>query len=98
MTPPHEYDNTALVEDTFRAAIWMEEVLQFIYYKRAGFGELRTLSPYELHETPVSGNLTVIGWDHMRDGLRKFELSKIGWPVEVNDTEDYVQPREKGDV
>lgn len=98
MTPPHEYDNTRLIEDDIKDAIRDEEVLQFIYYKRPGFGELRTLSPYELHETPISGNLTVIGWDHMRDALRNFELSKVGWPVEVNDTEEYVQPREKGDI
>jgi len=74
-------------------AILNEEVICFWYEKRPQRGRvLRTLSPYEC--SPVGD--TVLGYDHGREALRRFELSKIV-AVEPYDDEEYVKPTPKED-
>lgn len=78
-----------LIEDAIERAILFDQVLVFRYFKSPHNSQERTFSPYELRDGKV------IGWDHHREGIRLFELSKIAWPIEINDTEDYVQPIER---
>lgn len=73
-------------------AIINEEVVAFIYDKDGRDGEARMLSPYECSDDGE----TVLGYDHRRDELRRFELSKI-MAIETTDKEDYVKPITKED-
>lgn len=71
-----------------------EEVVAFWYAKSQLYGEeLRLLSPYECSEDGE----TVLGYDHARGALRRFELSKIVG-VEPPPDEEYIKPIEKEDV
>lgn len=67
-----------------------EEVVAFIYDKDGRNAEARMLSPYECSEDGE----TVLGYDHRREELRRFELSKI-MQIETTDRESYVKPIEK---
>lgn len=68
-------------------AIFNEEVIRFDYF--GANITLRTLSPYEVSED----GQTILGFDHMRCELRRFDLSKID-SVRTTD-EEYVNPIEK---
>lgn len=70
-------------------AIVNEEVVRFPYLSNDGVS-LRTLSPYE---GTAEG---VLGYDHVREALRRFNFSKI-IDIETID-EDYVRPVEKEDI
>lgn len=71
-----------------------EEVIAFMYEKTVGAPpEARMLSPYECSEDGE----TVLGFDHRREELRRFELSKI-IAIETTAREDYVKPIEKEDA
>lgn len=72
-------------------AIVNEEVIRFAYFKSPDVAHLRTLSPYE---ASADGE-TVLGFDHMRMELRRFELSKMQAPTTTDEL--YVKPIEKED-
>lgn len=88
-------------EDIITAAIRAETVVQFDYpvSKRRGRMHVntthvrRTLSPYSLAEDGE----TVLGFDHGRQALRRFELSKISGDVAVAN-EDYIKPIDQEDI
>lgn len=70
--------------------IFNEEPVAFMYEKPGGL-EPRILSPYEVSEDGE----TVLGYDHVRCELRRFELSKI---VAIETAhQDYVKPIDKED-
>lgn len=75
------------LDEHLRYAICNCEVVRFTYHKSpTAPGEVRTFSPYQ-----IEGHL-VIGWDHQREGLRQFELSKISGDVRTADDEEYIHP------
>lgn len=81
----------AEVGEVIDNAIFNEEVICFWYAKSQLFGEeLRVLSPYEASEDGE----TILGYDHARCALRRFELSKIVG-LEPPPDEEYVKPIEK---
>lgn len=69
-------------------AILNEEVVRF-YYLRDGVPMQRTLSPYEASED----GLSILGFDHGRQALRRFDCAKI-MDIETVD-EEYVRPVER---
>jgi predicted DNA-binding transcriptional regulator YafY len=72
-------------------AIVNEHVIAFLYEKKIGDRpEPRMLSPYECSDNGE----TVLGYDHHREELRRFELSKI-IAIETTHKEDYIKPIEK---
>lgn len=77
--------------DTLTAAIRAETVVEFGYKK--GLAEparLVTFSPWELSEDGES----IIGYDHGRDGIRRFSISKITGDVDGAATDEhYVLPQ-----
>lgn len=67
-----------------------EEPVAFMYQKGSlRIAAPRIISPYELSDDDE----TVLGYDHIREGLRRFELSKIIAIETAHD--DYIKPIEK---
>lgn len=70
-------------------AICAEQVVRFQYQKHSDDAPLqRIFSPWELTDNGGS----VLGWDHGREGIRRFFLSDIVGEVEVDLTERYAVP------
>lgn len=65
-------DTEAIIE----AAIRLNQVIRFVYEDRDGVASVRTLSPYEWQE-PNDEQVLVMGFDHDREALRHFDLSRI---------------------
>lgn len=73
----------------FAEAIMAEQVVRFQYQKHSDPEPLeRIFSAWELRDN----NGSVLGWDHGRDGIRRFFLSDIVGDVEVDLTERYLIP------
>jgi predicted DNA-binding transcriptional regulator YafY len=75
--------------DILTAAIRAETVVQFRYPSH-GVLVLRTFSPWEMAEDGES----LLGYDHGREGIRRFSISKITGEIVPDDGADnYVQPQ-----
>jgi predicted DNA-binding transcriptional regulator YafY len=74
-------------------AIINEEVVRFDYFAN-GYPQSRTLSPYEASEASEDGE-SILGFDHDRAALRRFQYSKI-MDIETIEDEDYVKPIDQG--
>lgn len=74
-------DRLGIVAD----AIDTESVLTFRYVKCDGTHTLRTVSPYTIREAQ-DGQRFLIGYDHVREGLRQFALTRV---AEVEDRPEF---------
>lgn len=79
---------TADVVDIISEGIECESVVQFRYPTQDGVATaLRTVSPWQI----TNDDTNLLGWDHDRDGIRKFHISRISFAA-FNDDEHYARP------
>lgn len=83
-------------EDTNRAvlaaAIELQLVVEFTYTNGDGERLVRVVSPYELRDTQ-DGRRFVLGYEHNREGLRQFEITRIEDLVAESQARAYRQPQ-----
>lgn len=75
-------------------------VITFKYRDREGQSSYRVVSPYEIEEkwsaahVPRSDSfLSLVAWDHGREGIRHFRVERIEGPVTTTRVEPYRQPQ-----
>lgn len=81
--------------DRLTDSIDSEAPIRFAYIKRnAPLPQYRVLSVYELSEDGE----TFLGFDHGRQELRRFDVTRVVGEIEFAEDEDYIRPIEKEDT
>lgn len=67
-------------EISFAGAARRQEVVGFKYRDAAGELSYRVFSPWEVEygeAHPVTPHISVLGWDHGREGIRRFRIARL---------------------
>lgn len=84
-------EQVATVESDLTAAIAGAVPVTLSYAKVGEPPEPRTISPYEI-VTSAEGDESVLGYDHGRQGLRRFRLDRVELVLDASEIADYREP------